>query len=164
MTDGDTKLMEVVCKNLKWLRLIKGISQNDAAKLAGLTRTTLAAAESPTGGTSKTLPTLKTINKLASVLGVTASDILDPSMRPRFVADMQGGALIMGKDAAAAHIKVRHPVRLERDADGERWTAYALGDGARWKCASVARISVVRYVAMGLIDDVDVVIDNGADE
>ncbi|MDM8520817.1 helix-turn-helix transcriptional regulator [Anaerolineales bacterium HSG6] len=63
-----------LAENLKYYRAKRGLSQRELAKLAGVNRPHLTSIES--GAVDNT--SLKTVEKLATALGVNALDLLNP--------------------------------------------------------------------------------------
>lgn len=71
MTDKDNPLRDALARNLRRRRTDRGLSQEALADLAGLHRTFVGAVERSERNIS-----LDNIGRLASALGVTASDLL----------------------------------------------------------------------------------------
>jgi transcriptional regulator with XRE-family HTH domain len=72
------KLRQIVARNLRILRKQKGLSQEELAFQAGINRNYVGQIER-----EEKSPTVDTIEKLASALGITPFSLLSPTTRSR---------------------------------------------------------------------------------
>lgn len=80
------EIREVFARNLKALRLAKGLSQEELAHLAGIDRTYISSLERCVYNAS-----IDVVQRLASVLGVEASDLLLREPTDPIETDLEDG-------------------------------------------------------------------------
>ncbi|MGA0562088.1 helix-turn-helix domain-containing protein [Ancylobacter sp. VNQ12] len=80
------EIREVFARNLKALRLAKGLSQEELAHLADIDRTYISSLERCVYNAS-----IDVVQRLASVLGVEASDLLLREPTDRIETDLEDG-------------------------------------------------------------------------
>ena len=70
-TSNDTKRSDIMVTSVTKARKMLGLTQNELASRSGVSRSTIARIE-----TSNSFPSLRTVQKLAVVLGCTIDDLL----------------------------------------------------------------------------------------